>query len=76
MSDKGRETMNRSEMAEINGGGPAERYETYRMYIVQAGDTLDSIASCFHVSVVQIKKWNGLRGNSDLTPGMALKIYQ
>ena len=80
MADKERMKMDRSEMKEINGGGgdfgTGARFETVRYYIVQVGDTLQSIAASYHVSELQIKKWNGLNSNSDLQPGMSLKIYQ
>jgi membrane-bound lytic murein transglycosylase D len=50
----------------------AEREE--RHYYVKKGDSLFSIAKKYPgVSISDIKKWNGINGNS-LKPGMKLKI--
>jgi len=43
------------------------------MYTVKQGDTLYDIARRYKVSVDQIKKWNGLRGNN-LSIGQKLKV--
>ena len=42
---------------------------------VRSGDTLGAIAARYHVTVTQIKKWNGLR-NSMIRAGQRLKIYR
>ncbi|MCB9071098.1 MAG: transglycosylase SLT domain-containing protein [Prevotellaceae bacterium] len=42
---------------------------------VRSGDTLGAIAARYHVTVTQIKKWNGLR-SSMIRPGQRLKIYR
>jgi len=42
---------------------------------VRSGDTLGGIASRYHVTVSQIKKWNGLR-SSVIRTGQRLKIYR
>lgn len=47
--------------------------ETDEHYLVQKGDSLFSIARKKGISVSDIKKWNGISGNS-LKPGMKLKI--
>jgi membrane-bound lytic murein transglycosylase D len=47
--------------------------ETEDHYYVQKGDSLFSIAKKNGITVSDIKKWNGIRGNS-LKPGMKLKI--
>ncbi|MBA3649260.1 MAG: LysM peptidoglycan-binding domain-containing protein [Chitinophagales bacterium] len=43
-------------------------------YTVRSGDNLGKIASRYHVSVTQLKKWNGLR-SSTVHKGQHLKIY-
>ena len=80
MAEKERIKMDRSEIREIKGGGgdfsTGAHYEKIQYYIVKEGDTIHSIAASYHVSELQIKKWNGLNSNWDLEPGMTLKIYQ
>lgn len=44
-----------------------------QLYYVKKGDSLFSIAQQQGVTVSDIKKWNGIRGN-ELKPGMKLKI--
>ena len=44
------------------------------VYKVKSGDYLGKIASKYHVTVAQIKKWNGLRSNN-LRVGQRLEIY-
>ena len=48
--------------------GPLVRYRTRR------GETLASVADQFNVTVAELKKWNGMRGNR-LSAGMLLRIY-
>jgi len=43
-------------------------------YRVRRGDTLETIAEQFAVSVAELKKWNGVRGNR-LARGMSLRVY-
>ena len=43
-------------------------------YRVRRGDTLESMAAQFDVSVADLKKWNGLRGNK-VSRGVTLKVY-
>ncbi len=43
-------------------------------YRVRRGDTLDSIAEQFDVSLAELKRWNGLR-NNHVVRGMRLKVY-
>jgi membrane-bound lytic murein transglycosylase D len=43
-------------------------------YRVRRGDTLESVAAQFDVSMAELKKWNGLRGNK-ISPGVTLKVY-
>jgi membrane-bound lytic murein transglycosylase D len=48
--------------------GALVRYRTRR------GDTVESVADEFNVTVTELKKWNGMRSNR-LVAGMRLKIY-
>ncbi|KOS07038.1 murein transglycosylase [Flavobacterium akiainvivens] len=51
-------------------------YEDARMYIVQKGDSLFSIAKKHPgVTVENLKNWNKINGNS-ITPGMKLKVEE
>ncbi len=43
-------------------------------YRVHRGDTLDSIAEQFDVSVAELKRWNGLRSNR-VGRGTSLRVY-
>ena len=43
-------------------------------YKVRKGDTIWDIAERYHVSVAELKKWNGLRNNKILA-GQSLRIY-
>src|SRR5712692_8974540 len=43
-------------------------------YHVRRGDTLETIADQFDVSVPELKKWNRLRGNR-VARGMSLRVY-
>lgn len=43
-------------------------------YRVRRGDTLESVAAQFDVSVAELKKWNGLRGKK-VSRGVTLKVY-
>lgn len=53
----------------IGGNGEMIRYK------VKSGDYLGKLASRYHVSVAQIKKWNHLKSN-DLRVGQVLTIYK
>jgi len=53
------------------GGGYSVNGVTY--YKIKNGDTLGAIAKKFHVSVKQIKAWNGLK-NDNIRAGKTLKI--
>ncbi len=43
-------------------------------YRARHGDTAESVADQFNVTVAELKKWNGMRSNR-LVAGMRLKIY-
>ena len=43
-------------------------------YRARRGDTVESVADQFNVTVTELKKWNGMRSNR-LAAGMRLKIY-
>ena len=46
------------------------------VYIVKNGDSLDSIAKAFKVTIELIKKWNPHLGRSMISTGQVLIIYQ
>ena len=52
----------------VQGGGNAVRYK------VRSGDVLGSIAKRYHVTVEQLRQWNGIRGNM-IKAGQTLLIY-
>jgi len=43
-------------------------------YRVRRGDTLESVAAQFDVSVAELKKWNGIRGTR-VSRGATLRVY-
>src|SRR5690348_2332251 len=43
-------------------------------YRARHGDTIESVADQFNVTVAELKKWNGMRSNR-LVAGMRLRIY-
>jgi LysM repeat protein len=43
-------------------------------YKVRKGDSLSEIAERYHVSISELKKWNGLKSNK-ITSGQTLKVY-
>ncbi len=43
-------------------------------YRARRGDTIESVADQFNVTVAELKRWNGIRGNR-LVAGMRLRIY-
>jgi membrane-bound lytic murein transglycosylase D len=43
-------------------------------YKVKKGDSLSEIAERYHVSITELKKWNGLKSN-DIKAGQTLKLY-
>jgi membrane-bound lytic murein transglycosylase D len=43
-------------------------------YRTRKGETIESVADQFNVTVTELKKWNGMRSNR-LVAGMRLKIY-
>ncbi len=43
-------------------------------YKVKKGDTISEIAERYHISTVELKKWNGLK-NNNINAGQSLKIY-
>ena len=45
----------------------------YSSYKIKEGDTLGGIAKKFHVSVKQLKAWNGLKSDN-IRAGKTLKI--
>ena len=53
-----------------------KRKKTYITYRVKPGDTLWNISKKYNVSLSEIMKWNRLKKNTKLKPGMKLKIYK
>lgn len=43
-------------------------------YRARRGDTVESVADQFNVTVAELRKWNGMRGNR-VVAGMRLRIY-
>lgn len=69
---KAKEIFSPATLADIREGS-SSTYDRV-IYKVKKGDYLGKIASRYHVSVAQIKKWNNLRSN-DLRIGQRLEIY-
>ena len=59
--------MNDDDLEMISGG-------TIIPYVAQAGDSKQSIANKFNVSVDQLDKWNNLSGSDIIQVGQQLKI--
>lgn len=68
---RAKELFNPSTLQNISSASNGSRI-TYR---VKSGDYLGRIASRYHVSVAQLKKWNHLRSNN-LRVGQVLVIYK
>lgn len=69
---KAAEIFSPATLSDIHDGASRD-YERV-VYKVKSGDYLGKIASKYHVTVAQIKKWNGLRSNN-LRVGQRLEIY-
>ena len=67
---RAKELLSPSTLQNISNGGDGHKI-TYR---VKSGDYLGRIASRYHVTVTQLKKWNHLRSNN-LRIGQVLVIY-
>ena len=44
-------------------------------YRVRRGDSLSRISHRFRVTVRQLRRWNGIKGNKYLQPGQELTLY-
>ena len=53
----------------------AQSTRGYTTHKIKAGESLGSIARKYHVSVAQLKKWNGLKSDRIMS-GRTLKIYK
>ena len=60
--------MNDEELDQVTGGSVLH-------YMVQAGDTLESIAKRYKVSIDQVAKWNNITNPNYLQVGQQLKFY-
>lgn len=58
-------------MVEVN---PVKTSKGYMVHKIRPGETLGSISRKYHVSVAQLKKWNGLKSDR-IQAGRTLKIY-
>ena len=65
----------RARVEPLHGSPAATGSGDVTYHKVRSGETLGAIASRYHVTVSQIKKWNGLR-NSMIRAGQRLKIYR
>ncbi|MDD3479140.1 MAG: transglycosylase SLT domain-containing protein [Paludibacteraceae bacterium] len=65
----------RARVEPLHGSPAATGSGEVTYHKVRSGDTLGAIAARYHVTVTQIKKWNGLR-NSMIRAGQRLKIYR
>ncbi len=54
----------------------SKRHQSYITYKVKSGDTLWNISKKYNVALSDIIKWNKLKKNQHLKPGMKLKIYK
>jgi len=54
----------------------SKKNKKYITYKVKSGDTLWDISRKYNVSLSEILKWNKLKSNTKLKPGMKLKIYK
>ncbi len=70
-SHRAKELFNPATLQNIAASGDGNRI----VYRVKNGDYLGRIAARYHVSVSQIKRWNGLR-NNNLRIGQRLVIYR
>jgi membrane-bound lytic murein transglycosylase D len=57
----------------LPGSASADSTPKGNVYIVRSGDTLWDIAKAFNVSISDLKRWNGIRGNR-IKPGDELII--
>ena len=73
---KEQETANRPQKADtLKAAKTPEPGEPLRVYKVQSGDTVWSIAGKFHVSPDKLLQWNNLSKQSVLQPGDTLNMY-
>ncbi len=56
-----------------SGDYRVRRVDGIREYRIQRGDTLSLIADHFHVTVADLRRWNGL-GNSEIVAGRTLRL--
>ena len=54
----------------------SKRHQSYITYKVKSGDTLWNISKKYNVALSDIIKWNKLKKNQHLKPGMKLKIFK
>ena len=54
---------------------PVKRSKNKSYHYVKNGENLGLIAKKYHCSVIDLKEWNGLRGNT-IHPGQRLQVYK
>lgn len=69
MADTKKE-LNLEELEKAAGGA----YQRYFRYIVQSGDTLESVAKHFYMSVEDLKSLNNISGSEDFYAGLQITV--
>ncbi|MDO4352368.1 MAG: LysM domain-containing protein [Clostridia bacterium] len=62
--------LNMEELEKAAGGA----YQRYFRYIVQSGDTLESVAKHFYMSVEDLKSLNNISGPEDFYAGLQITV--
>ena len=69
MADTKKE-LNLEELEKAAGGA----YQRYFRYIVMSGDTLESVAKHFYMSVEDLKSLNNISGPEDFYAGLQIRV--
>ena len=69
MADTKKE-LNLEELEKAAGGA----YQRYFRYIVMSGDTLESVAKHFYMSVEDLKSLNNISGPEDFYEGLQITV--
>ena len=60
--------LNDDALEQVSGG-------TILRYLVQQGDTIQSIADKYHVTKEQLMKWNGITNPDLIMAGQQVKVF-
>lgn len=60
--------LNDDALEQVSGG-------TILRYLVQQGDTVQSIADKYHVTKEQLMKWNGITNPDRIMAGQQVKVF-